>query len=117
MREGAGPGAGQSAGSPLSGVAQVMAGYGGQSGALDGVGMANDSIWQPVPWGVVAAGVTAARVARPGGSVKLAVGAICAWMHRVGECANGTNNRSGVRLGRQHLADLPEPFRRRRAFG
>src|ERR1039457_4142984 len=48
---GAGPGAGRSAGNPLSGSGAGHGGYGGQSGALDGVGMANDSIWQPVSLG------------------------------------------------------------------
>jgi hypothetical protein len=69
-----GPGAGRSSGSPLSGSGAGHGGYGGQSVALDGVGMSYDSIQQPVylgsGGGVGYGGVGGAG----GGHVKLVVG-------------------------------------------
>src|ERR1035437_9869791 len=71
---GAGPGAGRSAGNPLSGSGAGHGGYGGQSGALDGVGMANDSIWQPVSLGSGGGSGLGGVGGTGGGSVNLVIG-------------------------------------------
>src|ERR1017187_9555119 len=93
---GAGPGAGRSAGNPLSGSGAGHGGYGGQSGALDGVGMANDSIWQPVSLGSGGGSGLGGVGGTGGGSVNLVIGGNLRVDGTVlANGANGTNDRSG----------------------
>jgi hypothetical protein len=93
---GAGPGAGQSAGNPLSGSGAGHGGYGGQSAALDGVGLANDSLWQPVSLGSGGGSGLGGAGGAGGGSVNLVIGGSLRVDGIVSaNGANGMNDRSG----------------------
>ncbi|MEI8042293.1 MAG: hypothetical protein WCL11_12855, partial [Verrucomicrobiota bacterium] len=91
-----GPGAGRSAGSPLSGSGAGHGGYGGSSVALDGTGSAYDALSQPsIPGSGGGAGSGGAGGAG-GGSVKLVIGGNLRVDGAVSaNGANGVNNRSG----------------------
>jgi hypothetical protein len=95
-----GPGAGQSAGTPLNGSGAGHGGYGGQSGALAGVGMPNDSIQQPVLLGSGGGRGLGGMGGAGGGSVKLVIGGNLRVDGAVSaNGANGINDRSGGGAG------------------
>ena len=93
---GAGPGAGRSVGSPLSGSGAGHGGYGGQSVGLDGTGLTYDTIQQPTSQGSGGGRGYGGVGGAGGGSVKLVVGGTMRVDGSVtADGADGLNSRSG----------------------
>ena len=80
----------------MSGSGAGHGGYGGQSAALDGVGLANDSLWQPVSLGSGGGSGLGGAGGAGGGSVNLVIGGSLRVDGIVSaNGANGMNDRSG----------------------
>ena len=91
-----GPGAGRSAGNPMSGSGAGHGGYGGQSAALDGAGMVYGVLAQPADLGSGGGRGLGGVGGAGGGSIKLVVGGNLRVDGTVSaNGANGINNRSG----------------------